>query len=228
MTNEKGKYGDYAYQEKLNRIAGSTGRNSTWFVLWISASKGLNTKVGATRQLVDCIRAFGFRGSNSTSGRAVQANLTSKIFTHQSGMRFFLRMEPHFDWNLEPNDRSPWIGLESRTRWRRDPNLSITHRFSTMDSFLSADWYCHSSDDNVRIPGKSSSRTSRYIESNVSSDTASDLNMPLYVTVPNVLTILIYPLNGMTGIWLLMGMSKKRFRAIVLNRLETKSSPLHG
>ena len=37
-------------------------------------------QVGETQQLVDHNRAFGFRGSNSTSGRAVQANPTSKIF----------------------------------------------------------------------------------------------------------------------------------------------------
>ena len=52
-------------------------------------------------------RAFGFRRSNSTSGHAVQANLTSKIFTKEndSALLNFL------DYEQKPNRKMKWLLL---------------------------------------------------------------------------------------------------------------------
>ena len=50
--------------------------------IWINASKGLITQYGEIGQLVDRNSTFGFRGSNSTSGCAVQANPTRPILLY--------------------------------------------------------------------------------------------------------------------------------------------------
>ena len=103
VTNKKGKHGDFANQEKLNWFAGAIGRNSSeyrpmdkrferavctsWRNLTVSSWRNLTT--------CQCNRAsFGFRGgSNSTSGRAVQAkNPTSKIFTKEKRRFYFAQL----------------------------------------------------------------------------------------------------------------------------------------
>ena len=113
-----------------NDLAGSKeGRHSTLFVLWISTSRGLCKQVGETWQLVDCNRAFGFRGSNSTSGHAVQANPTV-IFDefHHSQIGFVSIVACQ----VPPGEPAvgPCVGtkisLSSRTKWWHRANQTTT------------------------------------------------------------------------------------------------------
>ena len=88
MSREKGKFGDFVNWEQLHQSTWGIGSNSTYHqpkdkCLQRAAPAGWSN---STAMLQD--RAFSFRGSNSTSGHAVQANLTSERVSKENWFYF--------------------------------------------------------------------------------------------------------------------------------------------